>query len=144
MFDSFWSSSAFFQKSWAVASKSSTIRAAVLATVLAALALVAIDPAHALNGQELKRTEAMLEALGRRTDLVFIRNGSDFKAERAVAHLRRKLAGGGDEVATAEEFVDGLASSSSISGRPYMVRLEDGREITANEFFHSLLLELAP
>ncbi|MDR1546609.1 MAG: DUF5329 family protein [Deltaproteobacteria bacterium] len=113
---------------------------------LLALLLLAASPALALEGRELERTEALLAALAQRTELTFVRNGCGHDARQAAAHLRRKLVQAGGRASTAEEFIDGLASSSSssASGPPYLARLSDGQELTANEFFHALLQELAP
>jgi hypothetical protein len=91
---------------------------------------------------EMARIERLLGALGTRRDLRMIRNGSEYDCDTAVTFLRRKLASMGDEVKTAEDFIERIASRSSTSGKPYLVRLSDGKEITAGEFLRLELVRL--
>jgi hypothetical protein len=102
----------------------------------------AVAPAAAISDAELSRVNALLDALGQSQGLEFIRNGSAYPASKAVSHLRSKLSRAKSRLATAEEFIDSVASSSSLSGDPYYVRFSDGTEITAKEYFHSLLREI--
>ncbi len=51
----------------------------------------------------------------------FYRNGDWYTAPEAKAHLLRKLQATG-AVASTEQFIDALASKSSMSGKPYLVR----------------------
>ena len=52
----------------------------------------------------------------------FVRNGSEYPADRAREHLVDKYRFAGSRIATAEQFIDYLATKSSLSGRPYRVR----------------------
>src|SRR4051812_27036032 len=56
----------------------------------------------------------------------FIRNGTDYDGKTAADHLRRKLASAGDKVQTVDEFIDGIATKSSMTGQPYQVKKTDG------------------
>lgn len=100
--------------------------------------------AHALSPNEEARISAMLDALERQTDMIFIRNGSEHSAAQAAAHLRLKLDKTRNRLESAEQFIDKVASSSSMSGKPYMVRLPGKPEETANSFLHRLLQQTAP
>ena len=51
----------------------------------------------------------------------FYRNGTWYQAEQARKHLQTKLRAAG-KVETAEQFIDQIASRSSLTGRPYLVR----------------------
>jgi len=51
----------------------------------------------------------------------FERNGSRYAAREGAEHLRMKLERAGERVQTAREFIEGIASGSSQSGRPYLV-----------------------
>lgn len=62
-----------------------------------------------------------------RSNVVFIRNGKEYDASKAVSHLRRKLAFASGRVQTARDFILAVASRSEQSGRPYEVRFSDGR-----------------
>jgi hypothetical protein len=109
--------------------------------LLAFFLLVSVK-AVAIEGVELKRVEGLLTLLATKTDITFVRNGSKYSAERAVSHLRSKLQRAGDQISTAEQFVDNIASKSSLSGKPYLVILADGTTVKAAEYFHGLLREV--
>lgn len=59
---------------------------------------------------------------------VFIRNGKEYDGARAASHLRTKLLFAGRRVQTARQFIVGVASHSEASGKPYEIRLPDGRQ----------------
>ncbi|EOC3059563.1 YfeK family protein [Cronobacter dublinensis] len=93
-----------------------------------------------LNAHEEARIAAMLSALGEKKDLTFIRNGSSHNSEEAVSHLQLKLSKTRNRLDTAEQFIDKVASTSSISGQAYIVRI-NGKEETAQAFLHQLIAE---
>jgi hypothetical protein len=51
----------------------------------------------------------------------FIRNGSKGNSHAAAAHLRQKYRYAQGRVETAEQFIDHIASGSSLTGKPYLV-----------------------
>ena len=51
----------------------------------------------------------------------FNRNGREHTAEEAAAHLELKYARAGKHIDSADEFITQLASSSSFTGRPYLM-----------------------
>jgi hypothetical protein len=51
----------------------------------------------------------------------FIRNGSPADSHAAAAHLRQKQRFANGRVKTAEQFIEHIASGSSMSGKPYLV-----------------------
>ncbi len=89
---------------------------------------------------ENARIDALIAAV-ESSGITFIRNGSEHDAASAASHLRRKRAAAGDDIATAEQFIDELATKSSVSGEPYRVRLADGTEQDAAPWFRQLLAE---
>ncbi len=103
------------------------------------IALVRRDGAAGVAGAE--RIERLLRAL-EQSDAVFIRNGSEYSGKEAAEHLRMKLERAGGRVTTAAEFIEQLASGSSLSGKPYHVRTKDGKIVEAKEWFESRLREL--
>ena len=119
------------------------LRLSVLIFLVSAL-LAFPATATAVAPEEQTRIDALLDAVGRQSDLVFIRNGSEHTAEEAVSHLKRKLRSAGSRISTAEEFIDHLATSSSFSDKPYMVRQPGHPAEPAGPFFHRLLREVAP
>jgi hypothetical protein len=54
----------------------------------------------------------------------FNRNGRQHTADEAAAHLELKYARAGRHIDSADEFITQLASSSSFTGRPYLMSCE--------------------
>lgn len=86
------------------------------------------------------RIDRLLNHLLTRRDMRMVRNGSVYDCETAVTFLRRKLSSMGDDIKTAEEFIERIATRSSTSGQLYWVRTPDGRDLPAGDF---LRVELA-
>ena len=59
---------------------------------------------------------------------IFIRNGKEYDAARAASYLKTKLRFAGSRVQTVRQFIVGVASRSSESGKPYEIRLADGKQ----------------
>lgn len=113
----------------------------LLCTALAVAAPPAASRTNSLTPRERARIHALLDAL-ERSGLVFIRNGSEHTAPAARAHLEMKLDRAGGRITTAEQFIDRLASRSSSTGRPYMVRLGNGTEVQAGMWLRTRLAEI--
>jgi hypothetical protein len=88
---------------------------------------------------EAARIEALIDAVQRLADAAFIRNGHAYDSTTAAEFLRRKWQARATHVASAEDFIEKVASVSSTSGRPYVIRLKDGREIPCSAFLHNTL-----
>ena len=56
----------------------------------------------------------------------FNRNGRQHTAEKAAAHLELKYSRAGKHIDSADEFITQLASSSSFTGKPYLMNCEGG------------------
>jgi hypothetical protein len=67
-------------------------------------------------------------------DATFIRNGSAYNSKSAAIFLRRKWQANQSEVKTARDFIDKVASFSGTSGKPYLIRFKDGREVHSRDF----------
>ncbi|MTH45934.1 YfeK family protein [Intestinirhabdus alba] len=107
-----------------------------------ATALLMTFPAFArLNAHEEARIGAMLEALAQQKTLIFIRNGTEHSSDEAVSHLRLKLSNTRNRINTAEQFIDKVASSSSITKKPYMVRIPGKSDEKAQPYLHALITE---
>lgn len=59
-----------------------------------------------------------------KSDAVFIRNGTEYDGAKAASHIRSKLWWAGKRVQTARDFIQGVASHSEESGKPYEIRLK--------------------
>ena len=96
---------------------------------VAAATAGAAPPPH-----ELSRIERLIAFVESQKDMKFIRNGSEYDCNDAARFLRGKMEAMGAEVTTAREFIERIASKSSMSGRPYHVKFADGRMMTAADF----------
>jgi hypothetical protein len=90
---------------------------------------------------ERAKIDRLLDTV-RTSGIVFIRNGSEYDAMKAAEHLQTKLDAAGSEVKTATDFIDKLATKSSMSGEPYTVRLKDGSEMLSRDWLVARLKEI--
>lgn len=81
--------------------------------------------------------ERLLQSVAGLQDAVLNRNGSDHPPAEAAEHLRRKWESEGEM--TAEQFIDGIATKSSLSGRAYEIRHGDGRSEALADFLRAEL-----
>jgi Family of unknown function (DUF5329) len=95
--------------------------------------------AQNLSATEKQKIEALIKEVGDLKDAKFVRNGSTYEPATAVRFLRGKWDANKFEVESASDFVDKVASKSGTSGKPYLLRFKDGKEMTSREF---LLAEL--
>jgi hypothetical protein len=71
----------------------------------------------------------------------FNRNGRQHTAEEAAAHLELKYARAGKHIDSADEFITQLASSSSFTGKPYLMSCE-GDALPAGEWMIDALEQI--
>jgi len=105
--------------------------------VCVAFALAAcVQPALAANmpPTERSRVDRLIRYVESRTDVQFVRNGNAYDSREAAKFLRGKLDAKGDGITTAKQFIEQIASKSSTSGEPYLIRFADGRTQTAYHF----------
>ena len=94
----------------------------LIAAGSAALAFTLSHAAVAAPGPSAKDEIDHLLSYVAASSCTFVRNGSEYPADRAREHLVDKYRFAGSRIATAEQFIDYLATKSSLSGRPYHVR----------------------
>jgi hypothetical protein len=97
--------------------------------------------AHARDAKQDARIGHLIGSVESLKGAVFIRNGTEYETKEAAGHLRMKLGKAGNRVKTAEEFIDGLASESSVSGKPYQIRKADGTVTGTRPYFYARLRE---
>jgi hypothetical protein len=97
------------------------------------------SPGQAGPASESAKIEQLLSAVEAAEADVFIRNGTEHSAKEAAEHLRTKWTTAGDKITTARQFIDEIASESSLSGEPYRVRRADGTEVSASEYLRDKL-----
>jgi len=88
---------------------------------------------------EKKKIEYLISSLENLKGAKFIRNGSEYNRQEAAKHLRMKIQLAGDRVQTADDFIRLCASKSYTSGKPYLIRLSDGKTIKAEKYFRDKL-----
>jgi Bacterial protein of unknown function (DUF885)/Family of unknown function (DUF5329) len=103
-----------------------------------ASAPVVQEPAPAVLSEDDK-IEMLLAAVEKLEGAVFIRNDTEHTAAQAVQHMRIKWGRHRSDIRTAAQFIDSVASRSSVTGQPYMIRFADGREQPAEDFLNAEL-----
>src|SRR6266508_3946938 len=83
---------------------------------------------------ERQKIESLIKQVGDLKDAKFIRNGSTYEVATAVRFLHGKWDANAAEVKSARDFIDKVASMSGTSGKPYLIRFKDGREIKSREY----------
>ena len=116
-----------------------TIVLFLLLPIFALAAAPAMKPAM----NETQKIEALIAAVEHESGATFIRNGSEHKPTEAASHLRLKWKNAGKRVRNAEDFIRYCATGSSMSGKPYRIRLADGRELASADYFHEQLRRIA-
>lgn len=116
-----------------------SIRAALMSLLVLCLAPAQADE---IGATERAHIEALIHSVETLPSAVFIRNGSEYEAAKAAKFLRKKWEAHADQVHSAQDFIEHIASVSSTSGKPYLIRFSDGRELKSAEFFAAELKKL--
>jgi hypothetical protein len=93
---------------------------------------------------EREKIELLIKQVGEIKEAKFIRNGSTYEVATAVRFLRGKWEANDSSVKTARDFIEKVASASGTSGKPYLIRFNDGREIKSREYLLAELQKLEP
>ena len=88
-------------------------------------------PAAANDDEQL--IEALLSSVGT-SECTFIRNGKEYDADEAEDHLRMKYRRGKKYVSGVDTFIKRIATKSSMSGKPYMIRCNDTEAVPTAEW----------
>lgn len=115
--------------------------ALVVSLALAHSRSASAEEAAAVEAEE-RTIEALIGSVARLADATFLRNGKPYSAPDAARFLREKWRSRRSEVHSAEDFIDRVASFSSTTGRPYLIRFADGREVPSAEYLRSELAAL--
>ncbi len=87
-----------------------------------------------VSAAEQARIDRLIEYVQSRKDVKFVRNGNDYSCEDAARFMRGKLKSMGEHVTSAQQFIDQIASKSSTTGQPYLIRFADGKTISSAQF----------
>lgn len=76
---------------------------------------------------EAQKIDHLIAYVASLNNAIFIRNGSEHSAREASEHLQMKREKAGKRITTANDFIERVASASSLTGKPYQIRLADGK-----------------
>jgi tRNA C32,U32 (ribose-2'-O)-methylase TrmJ len=91
---------------------------------------------------EKGKIEALIKHLENLKDATFIRNDSNYEAKTAARFLRGKWQAQEKEIKTAMDFIEKVASVSSTSGKPYVIRFKNAREVKCGKYLIDELKKL--
>lgn len=100
------------------------------------------EPTSSCALAEQTKIERLISHIERSTELVFIRNGVEYRGTAAAGHLRNKWEHKRGEITTARQFIAEIATVSGLTGRAYEVRRSDGRVQRMEEFLLEALVEI--
>ncbi|MBI1767094.1 MAG: DUF5329 family protein [Bacteroidetes bacterium] len=88
---------------------------------------------------ETKKIEFLLREVQQLNGAKFWRNGSSYSPKQAADHLRMKWHKAGSSIKTAKDFIEKIASKSSISGKAYEIEFENGTKVETHSFLYKKL-----
>ncbi len=74
-----------------------------------------------------------------KSDATFIRNGDPHTPAEAMAHIKAKYEHFKGQIKSPEDFIRLSASKSLLSGKPYLVRTHDGKELRLDAWLSEAL-----
>ncbi len=96
-----------------------------------------VFPGGPVLAAENGEIEYLLSHIGA-SDCVFIRNGKEHQSKKASEHLAMKYSHVKKRIKTADDFIDKIASQSSITRRKYEIRC-DGVQLPARQWLRQAL-----
>jgi hypothetical protein len=97
-------------------------------------------PAVALS--EEQKIARLIDGVASEPGVAFIRNGTPHSGAEAANQLNRKYQSAGGKGITARQFIEKIASRSSLSGEEYRVKLPDDSERSAGEWLTERLQQI--
>jgi Family of unknown function (DUF5329) len=100
-------------------------------------------PAESAGPREIAQTEInYLLGFIERSGCQFYRNGSWFDSKHAQAHLRAKYdsLATNDRIKTAEDFIEQVATKSSISGEAYAIKCSTAPVVATGLWLREVLV----
>lgn len=91
---------------------------------------------------ETEKIEQLISHVGSLSNAKFVRNGSEYDAKTAAKFLRGKWDANKAEIKTASDFISKAATKSSTTGKPYLIRLKDGKEVACATYLTEQLKAL--
>jgi hypothetical protein len=98
--------------------------------------------ARQLQMTEKLKIEYLIQSVEKLDGAKFYRNGLWYSPKEAADHLRLKWKNAGSRIKTARQFIDKIATESSMSGLAYKIKYKDGRVVESKVFFNQQLIML--
>jgi len=108
---------------------------------LSSEALAKEDFVFAQADGEKKKIEFLLNEIEHLKGAKFWRNGSSYPPKEAADHLRMKWGKAGGAVKTVKDFIEKIASKSSMSGKAYEIEFDNGTKVKTIDFLNKKLKE---
>ncbi len=108
--------------------------------IIAFALLVCLLPPGARADESPAEIEYLLTTIGS-SECTFIRNGNRHDAQDAEAHLRMKYRRGKRYAPTSDQFIERLASKSSLSKKPYYIECESEERMAFGQWLMQRLNE---
>ena len=115
---------------------------ACLAFLLVVLVSSAFAAQPSITQAERQKIEALISSVEKLSDAAFIHNDKSYDAASAARFLHGKWRSRENEVHSAEDFIEKVASFSSTTGKPYLIRFSDGREMPSAVFLREQLARI--
>ena len=98
--------------------------------------------AYAQNLSEGQKIDKLIAHISNIQGAKFIRNGDEHDAKKAADHLQMKRKNAGNRIKTARDFIDKIATKSSMSGDYYMIIFPNGSKKRACDVLNEELKRL--
>jgi Family of unknown function (DUF5329) len=99
------------------------------AHLVVALVFLSMSAGQLVAAESLDDSIKFLLDYVEKSDATFIRNGQKHTPQEAVNHIKAKYEHFKNEIKTPEDFIRLAASKSLLTGKPYLVRAPDGKEM---------------
>ncbi len=110
----------------------------ILLCVILFLSEIPIAQEIRRGGDTIQIIEYLLKFV-EESECVFIRNGREHDSKKAARHMKRKYEHFKDEIKTPEDFIRLAGTRSTVSGKPYEVRLKNGKEELSSSWLQKAL-----
>jgi hypothetical protein len=108
---------------------------------LPAIILLSAFTGKIVAGDSLEPTISYLVDYVGKSDATFVRNGQTHTPQEAANHIKAKYEHFKSEIKTPEDFIRLAASKSLLTGKPYLVRAPDGKEMRLDVWLADALKE---
>lgn len=88
--------------------------------------------------QEKQKIDYLLKSISE-SNLIFIRNGIEYDSQKARSHLESKYNYYESKINSVEDFIEILATKSSITGIYYKIKTKDNQTILAKDWLEKKL-----